>query len=32
MYVDGKGVPNLIAVFQDYSGKAKEFPWLILGQ
>jgi len=24
MYVQGKGVPNLIAVFQDYSGKAKE--------
>ena len=24
MYVQGKGVPNLIAVYQDYSGKAKE--------
>ena len=24
MYVQGKGVPNLIAVHQDYSGKAKE--------
>lgn len=24
MYVQGKGVPNLVAVFQDYSGKAKE--------
>jgi ketol-acid reductoisomerase len=23
MYVDGKGVPNLMAVFQDYSGNAK---------
>jgi len=24
VYTEGKGVPNLIAVFQDYSGKAKE--------
>jgi ketol-acid reductoisomerase len=24
MYVQGKGVPNLIAVYQDYSGKTKE--------
>lgn len=24
MYVQGKGVPNLIALYQDYSGKAKE--------
>jgi len=24
MYIQGKGVPNLIAVYQDYSGKAKE--------
>ena len=24
MYLQGKGVPNLIAVYQDYSGKAKE--------
>lgn len=24
-YVDGKGVPSLIAVYQDYSGKAKEY-------
>jgi len=24
MYVQGKGVPNLIAVYQDYSGKAQE--------
>lgn len=24
MYTQGKGVPNLIAVYQDYSGKAKE--------
>lgn len=24
-YVEGKGVPSLIAVFQDYSGKAKEY-------
>ncbi|MGB6606454.1 MAG: ketol-acid reductoisomerase [Atribacterota bacterium] len=23
MYVDGKGVPNLMAIFQDYSGNAK---------
>ena len=25
VYQEGKGVPALIAVFQDYSGKAKEF-------
>jgi ketol-acid reductoisomerase len=35
MYVQGKGVPNLIAVFQDYSGKAKEialaYSWAIGG-
>ncbi|HZK11146.1 MAG TPA: ketol-acid reductoisomerase [Atribacterota bacterium] len=35
MYVDGKGVPNLIAVFQDYSGKAKDialaYSWAIGG-
>ena len=24
MYLQGKGIPNLIAVYQDYSGKAKE--------
>ena len=24
MYVQGKGVPNLIAIYQDYSGKARE--------
>ena len=24
MYVDGKGVPNLMAIFQDYSGNAKD--------
>lgn len=24
MFVQGKGVPNLIAIYQDYSGKAKE--------
>ncbi|HBY57901.1 MAG TPA: ketol-acid reductoisomerase [Candidatus Atribacteria bacterium] len=24
MYLQGKGVPNLIAIYQDYSGKAKE--------
>ena len=24
-YVEGKGVPSLIAVFQDFSGKAKEY-------
>ncbi len=24
-YVEGKGVPSLIAVYQDYSGKAKEY-------
>lgn len=24
-YLEGKGVPSLIAVFQDYSGKAKDF-------
>ncbi|MCI8514892.1 MAG: ketol-acid reductoisomerase [Lachnospiraceae bacterium] len=24
-YAEGKGVPSLIAVFQDYSGKAKEY-------
>jgi len=35
MYVQGKGVPNLIAVYQDYSGKAKEiglaYSWAIGG-
>ncbi|MDO9555781.1 MAG: ketol-acid reductoisomerase, partial [Atribacterota bacterium] len=35
MYVDGKGVPNLIAVFQDYSGNAKDialaYSWAIGG-
>ena len=35
MYVQGRGVPNLIAVFQDYSGKAKEialaYSWAIGG-
>jgi len=35
MYVQGKGVPNLIAIFQDYSGKAKEialaYSWAIGG-
>jgi len=35
MYTEGKGVPNLIAVFQDYSGKAKEialaYSWAIGG-
>jgi ketol-acid reductoisomerase len=35
MYIQGKGVPNLIAVFQDYSGKAKEialdYSWAIGG-
>ncbi|MHC2994966.1 MAG: ketol-acid reductoisomerase [Candidatus Atribacteria bacterium] len=35
MYVQGKGVPNLVAVFQDYSGKAKEialaYSWAIGG-
>jgi ketol-acid reductoisomerase len=35
MYVDGKGVPNLIAVFQDYSGDAKDitlaYSWAIGG-
>ena len=24
-YVEGKGVPSLIAIYQDYSGKAKEY-------
>ncbi len=24
LYVEGQGVPNLIAIYQDYSGKAKE--------
>ena len=35
VYTEGKGVPNLIAVFQDYSGKAKEialaYSWAIGG-
>lgn len=35
MYTQGKGVPNLLAVFQDYSGKAKEialtYSWAIGG-
>jgi len=35
MYVQGKGVPNLVAVFQNYSGKAKEialaYSWAIGG-
>ncbi|MDD5016188.1 MAG: ketol-acid reductoisomerase [Atribacterota bacterium] len=35
MYVDGKGVPNLIAIFQDYSGNAKDialaYSWAIGG-
>lgn len=35
MYVDGKGVPNLVAVFQDYSGNAKDialaYSWAIGG-
>jgi ketol-acid reductoisomerase len=35
MYVQSRGVPNLIAVFQDYSGKAKEialaYSWAIGG-
>ena len=35
MYVKGKGVPDLIAVFQDYSGKAKDialaYSWAIGG-
>lgn len=35
MYVQGKGVPNLVAIFQDYSGKAKEialaYSWAIGG-
>jgi len=35
MYVEGIGVPNLIAVFQNYSGKAKEialaYSWAIGG-
>lgn len=35
MYLQGKGVPNLIAVYQDYSGKAKEvglaYSWAIGG-
>ncbi len=25
LYLEGKGVPSLIAVYQDYSGKAKEY-------
>jgi len=35
MYLQGKGVPNLIAVYQDYSGRAKEiglaYSWAIGG-
>ena len=35
MYIEGKGVPNLIAVFQDYSGQAKNialaYSWAIGG-
>ncbi|MEA1940426.1 MAG: ketol-acid reductoisomerase [Candidatus Caldatribacteriota bacterium] len=35
VYTEGRGVPNLIAVFQDYSGKAKEialaYSWAIGG-
>jgi len=35
MYVDGKGVPNLMAIFQDYSGNAKNialaYSWAIGG-
>jgi len=35
MFTDGKGVPDLVAVFQDYSGKAKEialaYAWAIGG-
>ena len=35
VYTEGKGVPNLIAVFQDYSGKAKgialAYSWAIGG-
>ena len=35
MFTDGKGVPDLVAVYQDYSGKAKEialaYAWAIGG-